>query len=999
MEFGILGPLHVVVCGRRIGVASDKQRALLALLLLRANRTVTVDRLVDGVWQERAPATAHRLVHTYVWRLRRLFHDAGERRDRIVTEPTGYRLLVEAGELDLTRFEAMLDEGHAAFASGDPRRAADLLRGAVELWRGEPLEDVPMGAGHTSELAALGERRTTAVELRMEAELALGRHAELIGELQRMRAAHPLRERPAGLLMLALYRAGRQAEALEVYRRLRQRLGDELGIDPGSEIRTLHESLLRGETATAPPTAAPAPIPIPVPVPAPARVGPAPIPAPVPPGPDGTDRLPPSVSDFTGRERELKRAHGIVSQFAADADVPGRSPAIAVVGLAGVGKTAFALHLARTVARNFPDGLLFVELQGFSGHPVAPRAALETLLRVLGVPPDEVPTDLAEQQARYRTILADRRVLVLLDDARDEAQVRPLLPPGSRCLGLVTSRQHMPGLDSVRTMVLDVLPAEDATRFLAAIVGEERVDRDPGAGRVVDLCGGLPLAVRIAGARLAARPNWSLAEFAARLEREQVRLANLTAGELAVRGALELSVRTLRPPVGLALRRLGLLGGPQIGVEAVACLADLPTGVAAAVVEELADASLLQSTARIDRYRLHDLVRLFAADLARVDDSPGERAAALRRLLSWYLHTVYAVDELLTPHRARPAVDWCEPAPPPAPPPATFPTVTDALDWCEAERPALVAAVSAASSYGLHRHGWQLAALLWGFFNQRRHWTDWLATHEVALASARQLGDLPAQAQIHNNLGNVYHDLHRLDEASYHLEQALATRREMGDQAGEASSLNNLGGVYRLMDRHDEAIACLQRSLAIRRSLGNRAAEANTLVNLGDVYHTAGRYTDSVACLEQALGIQRELGSRHGEAGALVNLADTLIDLGRYDDACAGLSQADALFEELGNQYGQAFVRHHLGRVQLALGRYEDALERLHEALAARTAMGDRSGCADTLVRIGETHLAAGQTDEARVAWRRAAEGYRQMGSRELPGLTARLAAIDRPPS
>jgi DNA-binding SARP family transcriptional activator/tetratricopeptide (TPR) repeat protein len=984
MEFGILGPLRVVVCGRRIGVASDKQRALLALLLLRANRTVTVDRLVDGVWQERPPATANRLVHTYVWRLRRLLQEAGEHRDRIVTEPTGYRLLVEDGELDLTRFETMLDQGHAAFAGGDPRQAADLLRGAVELWRGEPLEDVPMAAGHTSELAALGERRTAAVELRMEAELVLGRHAELIGELQRMRAAHPLRERPAGLLMLALYRAGRQAEALEVFRRLRQRLGDELGIDPGREISTLHESLLRGDaTVAAPaPPASPAP---PTPPVAEQR----------PPGPDGADRLPPSVSDFTGRERELKRAHAIVQQFAADAEVPGRSPAIAVVGLAGVGKTAFALHLARTVARNFPDGLLFVDLQGFSGHPVAPRAALDTLLRALGVPPGEVPTDLAEQQARYRAILVDRRVLVLLDDARDEAQVRPLLPPGSRCLGLVTSRQHMPGLDSVRTMVLDVLPAEDATRFLAAIVGEERVDRDPGAGRVVDLCGGLPLAVRIAGARLAARPNWSLAEFATRLEREQLRLANLTAGDLAVRGALELSVRTLRPPVGLALRRLGLLGGPQIGVEAVACLADLPTGVAVAVVEELADASLLQSTARIDRYRLHDLVRLFAADLARTDDSPDERAAALRRLLSWYLHTVYGVDELLTPHRARPAVDWCEPARPPA----TFPTVTDALDWCEAERPALVAAVSAASSYGLHQHGWQLAALLWGFFNQRRHWTDWLTTHEVALASAHQLGDLQAQAQIHNNLGNVYHDLHRLDEAGHHLEQALATRREMGDQAGEASSLNNLGGVYRLMGRHDEAIACLLRSLAIRRSLGNRAAEGNTLINLGDVYHTAGRYTDSVACLEQALGIQRELGSRHGEAGALVNLADTLIDLGRYDDACAGLNQADALFEELGNQYGQAFVRHHLGRVQLALGRFEDALEHLHEALAARTAMGDRSGCADTLVRIGETHLAAGQTDEARAAWRRAAEGYRQMGSPELPGLTVRLAAIDRPPS
>lgn len=454
-------------------------------------------------------------------------------------------------------------------------------------------------------------------------------------------------------------------------------------------------------------------------------------------------------------------------------------------------------------------------------------------------------------------------------------------------------------------------------------------------------------------------------------------------------------MRTLRPPVSLALRRLGLLGGPQIGVEAVACLADLPTGVAAGVVEELADASLLQSTVRIDRYRLHDLVRLFAADLARTDDSPDERAAALRRLLSWYLHTVYTVDEVLTPHRARPALDWCEPVRPPA----TFPTTTDALDWCEAERPALVAAVSAAAEYGLHQHAWQLAALMWGFLNQRRHWTDWLATHEVALASARQVGDLPAQAQIHNNLGNVYHDLHRLDEASHHLEQALATRRELGDEAGEASSLNNLGGVYRLMGRHDEAIASLLRSLAIRRALGNRAAEGNTLINLGDVYHTAGRYTDSIDCLEQALCIQRELGSRHGEAGALVNLADTLIDLGRYDDAWVGLNQANELFEEIGNQYGRAFVRHHLGRVHLGLGRHEDALEHLHEALAARTAIGDGSGCADTLVRIGETHLAAGQTDEARAAWRRAVEAYRQIGSPELPALTARLAAVDRPPS
>jgi DNA-binding SARP family transcriptional activator/predicted negative regulator of RcsB-dependent stress response len=972
MEFGILGPLRIVVNGRQIGVASDKQRALMAQLLLRANRTVTIERLVDGVWPERPPTTAHRLVQTYVWRLRRLLHEAGEDRDRILTEPIGYRLLVDDGELDLARFGSTVDDGHAAFARGDAAQAADLLRRAVELWRGEPLEDVPMAAGHASELAALSERRAAAAELRVEAELALGRHADLIGELRQMRAAHPLRERPAGLLMLALYRAGRQAEALEVFRRLRQQLADELGIDPGREVCAVHESLLRGDATvavSAPPQHAP--------------------------GPDPVDRLPPSVSDFTGRELELKRAHAIIQQFAADAELPGRSPAIALVGLAGIGKTAFALHLARTVARTFPDGLLFVDLQGFSGHPVAPRAALDTLLRALGVQPDEVPADLDEQQARYRTILAERRVLVLLDDARDEAQVRPLLPPGSRCLGLVTSRQHMPGLDAVRTMVLDVLPAEDATRFLAAIVGGERVDRDPGAARIVDLCGGLPLAVRIAGARLAARPNWSLEEFATRLEREQARLATLTAGDLAVRGAFELSVRTLRPPVGLALRRLGLLGGPQIGVEAVACLADLPTSVAAGVVEELADASLLQSTTRIDRYRLHDLVRLFAADLARTDDAPDERAAALRRLLSWYLHTVYTVDEILTPHRARPGLDWCDPVRPPA----TFPTATEALDWCEAERPALVAAVSAAAAYGLHRHAWQLAALMWGFLNQRRHWADWLATHEVALASAREVGDLQAQAQIHNNLGNVYHDLHRLDEASHHLEQALATRRELGDEAGEASSLNNLGGVYRLLGRHDEAIGCLLQSLAIRRALGNRAAEGNTLINLGDVYHTAGRYTDSVACLEQALCIQRELGSRHGEAGALVNLADTLIDLGRYDDAYAGLTQASALFEEIGNQYGQAFVRHHLGRVHLGLGRHEDALEHLHEALAVRTAIGDRSGCADTLVRIGETHLVAGQTDEARAAWRRAVEGYRQIGSPELPALAARLEAIDQPPS
>ena len=555
-EFCLLGPLVVRCGGVVVRVQPGKQRVVLAALLLDAGRVVPVDEIAEALWGTAPPPSARVTVRNYVKRLRHALGDVGQA--RISTRPGGYLISVEAGELDVTRFEALLAAAQAAARGGSWDRAAGQARAALALWRGEPLQDVESGVLATRETPRLSEMRLQALEVRIVADLHLGHHSEVIAELRQLISTQPLREQFHGQLMLALYQCGRQAEALAAYQHVRRVLVEELGIEPGTWLRELHQQVLTADPAlTAGPVAA---------------VGesvtaadPAAEPA----------QLPADTADFTGRDEQVK----LVCDLLATAPGEGRPGAVvisAVAGMGGIGKTALAVHAAHRLRDRFPEGQLFVSLQGASS-PLRPADVLARLLRDLGVPAGAIPADEAERAARYRTLIASRRMLIVLDDARDAAQVRPLLPGTAGCAVIVTSRSTLPSLPGATLLDLEVLDPDEAHALFSAIIGPTRAAAEPDAtASVLASCAGLPLAVRIAASRLASRPGWSIAHLAARLADERGRLAELAAGDLAVRASFAVSYDALRPGPARVFRLLGLASAAVLSLPAIAALAGQP---------------------------------------------------------------------------------------------------------------------------------------------------------------------------------------------------------------------------------------------------------------------------------------------------------------------------------------------------------------------------------------------------------------------------------------
>jgi DNA-binding SARP family transcriptional activator/tetratricopeptide (TPR) repeat protein len=961
MFFRVLGPLAVEASGELHQLASAKQRVLLGMLLLEANRVVPADRLLDAMWGGLPPAGGPRNMHVHVYQLRQKLQALSGADDPVlITCPGGYMLKVPPAGRDVDVFAELVASGRQSFGAGDWQAAAQHLRCALALWRGAALADL---ADHSADFAIhagrLAEERITAYEDCIEAELHWRPPAELIPELTTLTQSYPIRERLRGQLMLALHRSGRRADALDVYARARRNLRDELGVEPGLALRNLQRKILSEE---------------PDPPPGPQRSWTA------------VSRLPPTVADFTGRQRQLHEA-GEYAHAVRERSMPGQAAILALVGPPGIGKTALAVRLAHLLAADFPDGQIFVDLGGLGEHPLRPEAVLRRVLNTLGVSAEQVPSTLPDQQAMYRSLLARRKVLIVLDNARDEAQVLPLLVAENGCLTVVTSRHLLTNLAGARRLVLDVLTVEESRELLAAITGAERIRaEDLAANAILNICGRLPLALRLVGARMASRPHWRLGDLAERLALERNRLGELAAGGFGIRSAFVLSYAALSTHGQRAFRSAGLVAGPDITADTVACLASLTADVAADTLEELAEASLVQSSRHIGRFHLHDLLRLFAEETA-AQDSPTDRAEALSRLLAWYLHRASNADELIAPYRTRPLVDWCEPPFPVA----AFEGQKQAVQWCESERSNLVAAVSAAAAAGQHRYAWQLATVMWGYFNHRRLWTEWVSTHEVALASAKAIDDRQAQAQILNQLGNVYQDLHRLDEARDCLEQGLAIRRTLGDRAGESSSLNNLAGTYGLLGMHEKAIEYLHMALAIRVELGNDASVGNTLVNLGDAYHGAGNNVEARRHLEHAVALHQRFDHRHGAAATLVNLADVLVDLAQYDEAGHRLSEGLRIFEDMDNRYGIGFAHHNLGRLALAQGEPERAVDHLRESLVTRQLIGDRRGYAATLDLLGHAQLAVGDERGARETWQRAGEALADLGDPRAEEVRARL--------
>ena len=961
MRFRILGPVEVQVDGGWSSISAPKGRTVLAVLLLRSGEVVSIDQLIDEVWPGSPPAKSVNLISGYVHKLRRLIGDSQGL--VLATHSPGYKMLVAADDLDARQFTRLAAEGRQALFAGDSPRAAGLLGEALGLWNGSrALPDVPPSPLVSAESSRLEEARVEALELRITADLGCGRQAQVVAELRRLIADHPLREGLWALLMRALYGSGRQAQALEAFAQARDVIADELGVEPSAELRQLHQQLLQADAgsgsfsatkteaagspfaalvlAGTPPAGEPGlaePVPL---ARTPAAHAVAALGVALPP----VAQLPADITDFTGRTGQVASLCDLLTTPHRP-DSPGAVVLAAVIGAGGLGKTTLAVHAAHLLREAFPDGQLYAHLVGAGHQPVSPAEILARFLRDLGADPARIPVDEEERAAQYRSWLADRRVLIVLDDARDAAQVRPLLPGSASCAVLVTSRSRMPELAGSRFVDLDVLELSEARSLFTAIVGEERAAAEPAAGdRVLAACAGLPLAIRIAGARLAARGRWTVAAMADRLSDERRRLDELKTGNLAVRACFEVSFSSLPAadlPDGIdpahAFRLLGVWQGLSIGLPAAAALLGTTVENAADALEVLVDAQLLQAPAP-DRYQFHDLLRAYAADRAVAEEPADLRDAAVRRILAWYLHTVDAVAQMVSPYRYRIPLPDGELAGPPL----TFSSLDQALDWCEMERANLLAATRQAALSGLYEFAWQLPTASLGFFNRRTYWADWVETHQIALASARQIGDQRGEAMVLNNLGIGY-ARRLLDDAIGCFEQAMDIRREIGDRPGEAQTAANLADTYLRIDRVEEALDLLNRALAIHRQEGHQYGEGVALNNLGEVFLAKGRAEEAVPTLGQARDIFAKIGELRGEGYALTNLGEAHLALAEPGAAADCLQRALEVRRALGDRLGEAQTLRDLGQARLAGERPAEARQLLTQSFVIFEDLGDEA--------------------------------------------------------
>jgi len=921
VEVCLLGPVEVRSGGQRLAVGPPQQRLALAALAVDVGRLVSVPSLIDQIWDE-APPGARQTLQVLITRLRRLLEQAsGEPRVWLPHRSGGYVLELEPDQVDLHRFDRLVREARAADLPQRERTAR--LRAALALWRGEPLAGLD-GHAPARIREALHRRHLDATVAWAHAELQDGNASAAVGPLADLAAAHPLDEPLAGVLMLALYAAGRPAEALEQYARVRTRLVEQLGTDPGAELQTLHRSLLRGDLD--PPTAGDDPV-------RPGRdaaaepivARPAPAPA----------LLPRAVFGFAGRDVEVARLDEVLDR---GAEQPTAAIIATLSGTPGVGKTALAVHWAHRVAGRFPDGQLYVNLRGFdpSGSAMSPAETVRGFLEAMMVPPHRMPTSFDSQVALYRSLLAGRRMLVVLDNARDAEQVRPLLPGSPTAVALITSRDQLSSLvanDGAQPIAVDLLSGADARRLLARRLGADRVAAEPAAvDDIVTLCAGLPLALSFVAARAAIHPRFPLAALPAEIRETRGGLDAFDGGDPTTdaRAVFSWSYRTLSPAAAGLFRRLGLQPGPDIALPAVASMTGCPVAEVRAPLAELARAHLIEERAP-GRYTFHDLLRAYATELVHKADPDPQRRAAVHRLLDHYLHTAYAADLRLDPHR-----DPIVPSPPrPGVTPEVFADLGQALAWFTAEHATLVEALGYAARTGFDTHARQLAWTLATYLDNGGHWHDWLSTQRTALAIARRLDDGPGQVRSHRGLGVAYTRMGRYSDAHRHHQRALELSMVLGDVVSQAFGHRNLAVVYAQQGWYAEAIEHGHRSVGLHRASGDptaRAGEARALNAIGWYCAQIGRYEETLLHCERAIAIQEEIGDRYGAP-------DTWDSLG--------------------------FAYHHLGQYERAIACYERALDLVRET-------GDRYSEATTMSRLGDSYREVRRREAAVGAWRRA---------------------------
>jgi DNA-binding SARP family transcriptional activator len=974
LELRILGPLELWRDRVAVPVPATRQRDLLAALALPPGRVLSTERLVELLWSEDPPATARNTLHTLVRRLRRRLAATPEQGARLLqTRTTGYLLDLAPEQVDAYRFDRLLRSGAQALDAGDPAAAVQLLDEALALFRGQALADVSSQELLRVEQPRLAELRLQAAEVHTDARLRCGEHAAVISELRKLVAENPLRERPYEQLMTALYRCGRQAEALETYQSMRQALTSQLGIEPGRSAQQLHQAVLRNDPDLdapnlAPTTPATAPPPVPV----------AGVPEPAAP----PAQLPAEPAGFTGRTAQLATLDRLRAGDEQDSSV------VAIVGTAGVGKSALALRWGHRLRARFPDGQLFVDLQGFStAPPLRPVDALGMFLRALGVPAQRVPGDEQEAAASYRSLLADRRVLVLLDNARDAAQVRPLLPAGGGCLAVVTSRNRLDSLvasEGAARLRLEPLPAGESRSLLARALGQPRLDEDPAAvDELGQLCAHLPLALRITAANLAGRAT-RLTSYL-----EQLRASRLDALQLAgdaspaVRASFELSYAVLGEPVQRVFRLLGCLPGIDLTAEAAAALAGVDRATAGRLLEQLAASHLVSETGS-GRFGCHDLLSEYAVQLAAAMPAP-DRASAAGALTRWYVVSAEAAVDLIHPDRLRlPAGAGAWPAPPPPPPPPAWQRAAQALSWLDVELPNLVAVAVHAANAGTPAASWRLATALRPYLSQRGYLPQLRAIAQAAAGAGAAAGDRIGQAAAQLALGTARWAQHQYPIAIDHYQEAVRLAEATGWREAAAAALNNLASAHQNAGRHAEAAAFYARAQRCYEELGRPEGRAAVLLNLGNTYWEIGSLDRAAEQLRGALDLFRLTGSRTAAAIALNNLGNVLLEQGQLDAALTHLTEALTINQETGNRVSEAGTLRALATVHSDAGRLAPARELAESALQLARQTRHHMYEAAALDTLATVHRRDGRPEQALSCYREALAVIAQAGHPHL---------------
>jgi DNA-binding SARP family transcriptional activator/tetratricopeptide (TPR) repeat protein len=1012
MELRVLGPVELVTRGSVLPIAQPQQCAVLAALVAEAGRLIPVQILVDRVWGPDPPPRARRTLHTYITRVRRLLEqadDPGDKAARLVYRTGGYVLEIDPDRVDLHRFRQLCDRTREPGCSDEQR--VMLLSEALALWRGEPLTGLP-GQWAARVRERWEQQRQDAVLAWAQAQLHVGNPTVVIPVLTDLIGENPLVEPLTAALMRALHAAGRRAEALDRYTATRRRLVEDLGVDPGTELQAVHQAILRDEpdraghaaTSRAGATIRAATL-------RPTRLAADPLMQPPPAAPPPA-QLPRDISDFTGRAAQVGRLGDLLAQT-------GPTPTVvSIVGKPGVGKTALANHVAHQVQPRFPDGQMYASLGAGQGQPSDPADVLAGFLRAFGVPGPDIPGRLDERSALYRSLLAGRRVLAVLDDARDEAQVRPLLPGQPPSAVVVTGRQRLVGLEDATVIELGLLRPEETRDLLGRIVGAGRIGAEPvAAARLGDQCGHLPLAVRICGARAAARPEMPLADLAGLLADEKRRLFELSAGDLDVRSSLALSYRALSEPQRRVFRLLGLLTTPDSAAWLAAALLDREPADAEELLCRLVDAHLLDVAGRDDagqvRYRLHDLLRLYAGERAAAEEPEQARSAALRRAV-----TAAATEAELQTNDLRAGAHAV---------------------WLAAEQKVLVALVEQSFQNGCAVLGWRLAATLESFFEAAGQHDDWEHTQRLALAAAVAAGDVRQEALARGRLAAVLWLTDRWQEAQQEAEECLPRFRELAEPREEARALRTLGRVLHEQGHWDRAVACLsescdilvrlgdwhevactlrdlgmrhrfrddtkaaldclQRSLSLYQSVGEPREAAWTGLQLGCAYRDQGRLTVAEDQLRRCLAALQAFAEPAGQVQALFQLAVTHRRQGRRDEAarCLRISLIGA--RRLGQRLGEGMILLNLAEIHIDQTSYRTARHCLYRSLAIFQELGSPYWQGRAHACLGRMLAAAGQQAAARTAWRQALRLLQPLGAPEADAIADLLHRGPQPDS